>query len=156
MNSTGSIKTISIKEFLRKAEELYTISRQIAIDSGILDKPYISFVIEPYIVVDVVQKKLGYNILSKNRKKENVEAKRTIAYLLRKYTGLSLKMIGEYIYATDHTTVLHHIKTMEDYLDVDERIQVLMHDIENDLMTYHTNKQAQDENSNDISALQRD
>ena len=154
MNNTWNIKAISIKELLRKAEELYTLSRRIAVDSGMLDRPYISYVVEPYIVVDVVQKKLGFNLIQKNRKKDNVEAKRIVAYLLRKYTGLSLKMIGEYIYATDHTTVLHHLKTMDAYLDYDERVQVLMHELENDLMTYHNKQTIDNAESYDISSLQ--
>ena len=154
--TTGSIKTMSIKEFLRKAEELYALSRQIAIDSGILEKPYISFVIEPYVIMDVVQSKLGFNLIGKNRKKENVEAKRIITYLMRKYTGLSLNMIAEYVYVSDHATVLYHIRTMEGYLEHDERLQVLLHEIENNLLTYHNDKNRQDEHSNDIQTLQRD
>lgn len=154
MNNVGDIKVLSIKLLMRKAEELYTLSREIGMDSGLIDSVVErGVIIEPFAIVNIVTNKLGVNVLTRSRKKEIVEAKQIIIYLLRKYTGLSLKNITEYVYLTDHATVIHHLNVLEGFLEHDERLQSLMQYFEEKVIEYYQNKHNQDVNSHNIPSL---
>jgi len=154
MSNVGDIKVLSIKLLMRKAEELYTLSREIGMDSGIIESVVErGVIVEPYAIVNIVKDKLGVNVLVKSRKKEIVEARQIIIYLLRKYTGLSLKNITEYVYLTDHATVIHHLNVFEGFLEHDERLQSLMQYFEEKITEYYQNKHNENVNSYNISSL---
>lgn len=54
------------------------------------------------------------DILKRSRKRPMISYRQITIYLLRKYTGLSLKSIGE-IFKMDHTSIMHSctvVKTM--------------------------------------------
>ncbi len=56
--------------------------------------------------------------LDKTRKKNIVEARFIIWYLIRKdFSGITLKKIGEY-FSKDHATIIHGIETVRDLLHV--------------------------------------
>jgi chromosomal replication initiator protein len=63
---------------------------------------------------------LSYDdLLSKSRKREIVQARQITMYLAKKFTGNSLKSIGQHFCGKDHTTVIHSCQTVENYLDTD-------------------------------------
>lgn len=131
----------SIKIMLRKAEDVYTMAREIGAQCGVINSniPY-NMVVEPYFIVDMVQKKMGVSVTSTRRKQEIVEAKQIIIYLLRKYTVLSLKSISEYVSLKDHTSVLHHIKQVEGFLDIDDYIREVIEDFEKQIYEKYESK----------------
>lgn len=55
---------------------------------------------------------------SKCRKRKPKEARQVCMYMLRTCTNLTLESIGEY-YGKDHTTVIHAVKKVQDYIDAD-------------------------------------
>ena len=60
----------------------------------------------------------GIDIDNPVRKRAFVEARAIYYKLLREYTSLSLSEIGKYV-KKDHTTVIHGIKNLNDWCDVD-------------------------------------
>lgn len=59
---------------------------------------------------------------SKTRKHEVVVPRQVAMYLAKQLTPLSLKSIGLHFGGRDHTTVLHSIQMVEDYLTTDPAI----------------------------------
>lgn len=55
-------------------------------------------------------------ITTMSRKRERVYARQICMYYLKKYSGLSLKIIGEMFGGRDHTTVIHSIETIENLI----------------------------------------
>jgi len=58
------------------------------------------------------------DIRRKNRKRELVIARQMVCYFLRKYTVLTLADIGKIIGDRDHTTVIHGIDTVNNFLHI--------------------------------------
>jgi chromosomal replication initiator protein len=56
---------------------------------------------------------------SKNRKREIVEPRQIVFYLLWRYSYSSLKTIGRY-FNRDHTTVIHGRDTVQNLIDTDD------------------------------------
>ena len=54
---------------------------------------------------------LNNEVRGKSRKRELVDQRRVICYILKKYTKLSLENIGKIIGGKDHATVLYGVKT---------------------------------------------
>src|SRR5690242_11908025 len=74
------------------------------------------------VIVDAVCN--SYNIvfdvlLKRTRKRQIVEARQVIMYLLCLYTTVSLKKIGELFGGYDHTTVIHSRKQISNLLCTD-------------------------------------
>lgn len=59
-------------------------------------------------------------VKGKSRKTEVVICKRLFYYLARQKTQHSLEYIGEFMGGRDHTTALHHSRTVAHYLEVKE------------------------------------
>ena len=62
------------------------------------------------------------DLLRKCRRKEIVYPRQVAMYLLGHYTSLTLKSIGV-IFSKDHTTVIHSMETIDDYLTYDELVK---------------------------------
>lgn len=75
--------------------------------------------------VKVVEKYEGVNIdiiLGRSRKVEVIQAKRFLVALLRDNSdGFSFKHIGTMLGGLDHSTVIHHINTHNDYYDTNKQ-----------------------------------
>lgn len=69
-------------------------------------------------------------VKGKLRKRELVQARQVIFYLAYKYSGLSLKKIGEPYLRRDHSTVLHNIAILKNYLDTEPEFAELVKRIE--------------------------
>lgn len=70
-------------------------------------------------------------ICGKLRYKSIVEARMVAAYLLRKdtYLNLSLKHIGMILGNKDHTTIMHAIKQIDNFIDVEPEFKKKVRDI---------------------------
>lgn len=55
-------------------------------------------------------------IKSKNRSRKNVLARHVAIYLMRQNTKLTLNQIGEILGDRDHTTVIHAVKMINNYI----------------------------------------
>lgn len=58
-------------------------------------------------------------LLSSSRKRELVEARNILAFILKKATRLSLKSIGGKMGGRDHSTVIHNVATFADLWETD-------------------------------------
>jgi len=73
-------------------------------------------------LLDIVQYKFGFTkeqLSYKIRKKEYVDARRFVFYVLKRKLRMSLKRIGLNYGGRDHTTVSHSIKKFYDLYETD-------------------------------------
>jgi len=84
----------------------------------------------------IVSEYLGISVedmKSKNRKKEMVLARQIAMFLCKNYTDFSLKSIGYHFGSRDHSTVIHAITCIEDYLKERKEIKIYIDDIKKKL-----------------------
>lgn len=84
------------------------------------------------IIVEAVcsQYNLIFEVICKRTRKRNiVEARQVIMYLLCHYTTASLKRIGDLFGGYDHTTVIHSRKQIADLLCSDRELANKVHEI---------------------------
>ena len=147
MTGNNTIRTEVIRQLIRRLEETYALAMELGIDTGIVSKiKSNSTIIEPYFIVDLVQRKLGTEISQKSRKKDVVEARQIAVYLLHKYTNLSLERIAQYVNVADHSGVIYHLSKMNGYLAYDERIRVLVSAFDRDIADFYEKKQIHEGN----------
>lgn len=84
------------------------------------------------VTIDEVQKMVSEyfglsveDLKDKTRKKEIVTARQIAMYFAKEYTGFSLKSIGYHFGGRDHSTVIHAIQTVNDYMM--EKRELKMH-----------------------------
>jgi chromosomal replication initiator protein len=76
--------------------------------------------------------KLKSSDFKSQSKTRSVARPRQIAmYLIRKYTSLGFKEIGEYFGGRDHTTVMHACKSIEDKLESDQALKTSVEAVQN-------------------------
>lgn len=137
------VKIDSIKLLIKKAEEFHSLALEIGIDTGLIEAiAGDSVIVEPYYIVELVQRRMGVDIKKESRKKEIIDARRIAAWLLHKYSRLSLKKIMVYVNLRDHSTVLYHIKTLNGYLEHDEYIQHVVSGLEEDIINFYNRKKS--------------
>jgi len=135
---------LETKENVRLITQLvYSMS-----DNLILHEPNIS----PSVIMTIIKKEFNLEITNKTRKRPYVHAREVAVYLLKKYTTLTLKEIGEYVGAYDHTSIIYYITKVEGYLKVDETYRLKFQVIEEKLKDYNNRLYAY-EPSNPIQAL---
>jgi chromosomal replication initiator protein len=123
----ANVKINSVRLLMRKAEELYNIATEIGIETGyIQDIVNNNINVEPSFIVELVENKLSVSIIQKTRARQIVDARRIVCYLLRKYSGLSLKRIALYVNLKDHSSIIHHIETIKGFLGHDDALQSLV------------------------------
>lgn len=59
------------------------------------------------------------DIGNKTRKRSYVHARQMFCYIMKKQTKLSLTDIGSYVNKPDHVSVLHSIRVIQNYIDLD-------------------------------------
>lgn len=82
--------------------------------------------ITPERIISVVCEHLNVSendIKSKKRSQDIATARQVIMYLLRKYTVLSLKSVGNTVGGRDHTTVMNGCKRVEENINKDENFK---------------------------------
>lgn len=63
------------------------------------------------------------DLIRRCRRIEIVYPRQVATYLLAHYTALTLKSIA-FIFNQDHTTIIHSMQVMEDYIDCDANVKV--------------------------------
>ncbi|HET8838481.1 MAG TPA: helix-turn-helix domain-containing protein [Flavobacteriaceae bacterium] len=72
--------------------------------------------------------------INDNMARRNTYPRQILCYLARKHCQpIYLREIGEYV-GYHHATVLHSIKMINDFLDVDKRTRELISDLELDIL----------------------
>jgi hypothetical protein len=145
-NNTLRIEVV--KHILRKIEEAYALAIELGVDCGVVSRiNNSSSIIEPYFIVDLVQRKLGVEISKKNRTRGVVEARQVAVYLLNKYSRLSLQRISQYVNVADHSGVIYHLNKINGHLKYDERLQVLIAAFDKDIADFYEKKNLDEGNS---------
>jgi chromosomal replication initiation ATPase DnaA len=106
------------------------ITEDFAVSSGITD-------IKPNRLVELAQDVFETDIVAKNRKQSTIFARKAAAYILRKYTQLSLNEIAPLIGVGDHTTVIYNIQTASDLMDTEDWYREKLMQIEEDIENYN-------------------
>jgi chromosomal replication initiator protein len=74
------------------------------------------------------------DLLSKRRNKSIAMPRQVCMYLARKHTRFSLEEIGGYFGGRDHTTVMHAVRTIDEKIQADPKLQAELDRIESDLL----------------------
>ncbi len=88
------------------------------------------------ISIDTIQKVVSEyfgltidNLKAKTRKKEIVTARQIAMYFAKEYTGFSLKSIGYHFGGRDHSTVIHAIHTVNDFMMEKKELKIHIDDL---------------------------
>lgn len=74
------------------------------------------------------------DLVGKTRKKEVVEARHIISFILVKRVGLTLKRVGQYyLGGRDHTTVINSIKKFDNLYETEETFRAKVYTITNNI-----------------------
>lgn len=73
----------------------------------------------PDKIVELVDDSFDSELRARNRKQNNIYARQAAAYILRKFTHLSLQEIAVSVGLTDHTSALYHVKKCQDIMDTE-------------------------------------
>ena len=118
----------SLRMFHKELVKANLITDDIAIGS-------VPSTILPHRLVELVEDVFDTNIQIKNRRQSVIFGRKAAAYILKKYTQLSLNEIAKHIGVGDHTTVIYNIKTAENLMFSDkwykEKIDEIEKEIEN-------------------------
>ncbi len=72
-------------------------------------------------IINVINEVFNTDCQESSRRQRVVDARHAAVYLLREYTDLTLKEIGEHVKgAAHHTSILHSIKTCKNLVETDE------------------------------------
>jgi chromosomal replication initiator protein len=83
----------------------------------------------------IVMRTTGYygetleNVLKKGREREMVTIRHVICFLLRRYTSLSLKEVGN-IFDQDHTTIMNAVRNISNLIQTDDNVKKDVQNIE--------------------------
>ena len=71
------------------------------------------------IIIDTVNKHFDADCSKRCRKRSYIRSRETVCYMLRKYTNLTLVEVSLLVGGIDHTTVIHHVKKVNQYIRFD-------------------------------------
>jgi hypothetical protein len=143
----NTIRTEIVRGLIKRIEESYAMALELGADCGIVARiKSNALIIEPYFIIDLVQRKLGVEVSTKSRKRDVVEARQVAVYLLHKYSRLSLERIAQYVNVADHSGVIYHLNKIAGYLEHDERISVLVKAFERDINDFYEKKHMNESN----------
>ena len=97
----------------------------------------ISFPITHNKIIELVKDEFGVDILTKSRRREIIDARHSCAYLLKRFTGLTLREIASYVGLKDHTSVINSIKQATNWMATDIEYRMKIKKLENELWKYH-------------------
>jgi chromosomal replication initiator protein len=106
------------------------ITEDFAVSKGATD-------IKPHRLIELVQDVFEADVLAKNRKQATIFARKATAYILRKYTQLSLNEIAPLIGVGDHTTVIYNIQTASDLIDTEDWYKIKIDQIEKEIESFN-------------------
>ena len=86
-------------------------------------------------IKEIVENYFELSISRNTRKRQYVEARAIYFKLCREFTQLSLEQIGESV-NRDHASVLHGVKSINTWVQVDKRMKNSMHILRNKIINY--------------------
>ena len=119
----------SLRMFHKELVKANLITDELAIGS-------ISTSILPHRLVELVEDVFDTNIQIKNRSQSVIFGRKAAAYILKKYTQLSLNEIAKHIGVGDHTTVIYNIKTAENLIYTEEWYKEKVDEIEKEIENF--------------------
>ena len=115
---------------IRQLKELYYAQRNTHIQLhemmhqlgllGLEDNEPIGADIGARSIVKLVDEVFECDVLKRDRSLKTTFGRKAAAYLLRRYTKLSLKEISAYTGTKDHTTAIHNIKQANNLIDTED------------------------------------
>jgi len=90
-------------------------------------------------IKEIVQSYFEINISRTTRKRQYVEARAIYFKLCREFTQLSLEQIGKSV-NRDHASVLHGVKSINTWVQVDKRMNNSMRILRNQIINYQIEK----------------
>ena len=91
----------------------------------------------PHRIVALVEDVFDTNIQIKNRSQSVIFGRKAAAYVLKKYTQLSLNEIAKQIGVGDHTTVIYNIKTAENLIFTEKWYKEKVEEIEKEIESFN-------------------
>lgn len=91
----------------------------------------------PHRIVELVEDVFDTNIQIKNRSQSVIFGRKAAAYVLKKYTQLSLNEIAKQIGVGDHTTVIYNIKTAENLIFTEKWYKEKVEEIEKEIESFN-------------------
>ncbi|MBR5506689.1 MAG: chromosomal replication initiator protein DnaA [Clostridia bacterium] len=128
----GAVKKLMIQHKLMKKEITVTLAKESLTDMINEKKQKIT----PELIKDNVEKyfSLREDDLFKDTRSQNIVYPRQVAmYLIKNYTNLSLKQIGEFFGGKDHSTVISGINKIESKLNSDPSLEKTIEDLLKDI-----------------------
>ena len=86
-------------------------------------------------IKEIVESYFELSISRNTRKRQYVEARAIYFKLCREFTQLSLEQIGKSV-NRDHASVLHGVKSINTWVEVDKRMKNSMHILRNKIINY--------------------
>ena len=90
-------------------------------------------------IKEIVENYFELSISRNTRKRQYVEARAIYFKLCREFTQLSLEQIGKSV-NRDHASVLHGVKSINTWVQVDKRMSNSMHILRNKIINYQIEK----------------
>ena len=128
----GAVKKLMIQHKLMKKEITVALAKESLTDMINEKKQKIT----PELIKNNVEKyfSLREDDLFKDTKSNNIAYPRQVAmYLIKNYTNLTLKQIGDFFGGKDHSTVINGIKKIEKKLDSDPSLEKTIEDLLKDI-----------------------
>jgi chromosomal replication initiation ATPase DnaA len=119
----------SLRMFHKELVKANLITDELAIGS-------MSTSILPHRLVELVEDVFDTNIQIKNRSQSVIFGRKAAAYILKKYTQLSLNEIAKYIGVGDHTTAIYNIKTAENLMQTEQWYKEKVDEIEKEIENF--------------------
>ena len=119
----------SLRMFHKELVKNNLITEDLAIGS-------VSTSILPHRLVELVEDVFDTNIQIKNRSQSVIFGRKAAAYILKKYSQLSLNEIAKFIGVGDHTTVIYNIKTAENLIETEEWYKEKVNEIEKEIENF--------------------
>ena len=99
--------------------QLHEMMQQLGL-LGIEDNEPIGADIGARSIVKLVDEVFECDVLKRDRSLKTTFGRKAAAYLLRRYTKLSLKEISAYTGTKDHTTAIHNIKQANNLIETED------------------------------------
>jgi len=90
-------------------------------------------------IKEIVENYFELSISKNTRKRQYVEARAIYFKLCREFTQLSLEQIGKSV-NRDHASVLHGVRSINTWVQVDKRMSNSMHILRNKIINYQIEK----------------
>ena len=119
----------SLRMFHKELVKANLITDDIAIGS-------VHSTILPHRLVELVEDVFDTSIQIKNRRQSVIFGRKAAAYILKKYTQLSLNEIAKHIGVGDHTTVIYNIKTAENLMFTEQWYKEKIDEIEKEIESF--------------------